>query len=498
VKFTVTSLEKFGNSLHVNTKDRVIKDNLLFEEGDKVKPFELADNERILRQLSFIRDARITVVPSTEDDRVDILVITRDVFSLGFNINARAADDIAFSIFDRNLFGNGWEFRNTFRHRSKNEQKIDYEGLFDVFNIRGSFIGMSLKYIYTNDQKQGWVRFYRNYLTPETKYAGGIDFISTIFKDELQDFKSVLYSSNTYDLWLGRSILIGGLESRRTIKIGVRHLRKTFDERPVVFADSNFAYHNQNLYLANLIFDKREYFTSSMVLGFGITEDIPTGYSYEFTAGFSEEEFKDRPYIGLDVRIASWFDNFGYFAFGSQASTYINQEKAEDGLLRFTFRYFSPLMDGGRYKFRHFLYSDYFTGINRFNNSRIDIRDEDGIRGLSHDGLDGIERLVVRIESVTFTPWNLVGFQFSMLGFVDLGWISDQKGLISENHFSSALGVGCRIRNEGLVFQTINLRFAFFPNSPEGVNNYSFDISTSEPTLFTSFSKGKPRVIPFE
>ena len=498
VEFTITRFEEFGNSLHTNTRDWVIKNNLLFEEGDEVRPYELADNERILRQLSFIRDARIMVVPRKEDDKVDILIITRDVFSLGINFNARAVDDLAISIFDRNLFGNGWEFRNTVRFRSEFEQKVDYEGLFDMMNIRGSFIGMSLKYIYAHDQTQGWIRFYRDYLTPETRYAGGIDFINTKVNDELQDFKSILYSSNTYDLWLGRSFLIGGLESRRTIKLGVRYFRKTFDERPVVLVDSNFSFHTKKLYLANIIFDKREYLTSSMILGFGITEDIPTGYSYEFMAGFSDEEFKDRPYIGLDVRIASWFDNFGYLAFGTQTATYINREKAEDGLLRFTFRYFSPLMDGERYKFRHFLDLDYFTGINRFNNSRIDIRDEDGIRGLSHDGLDGIERLVVRVESVAFTPWNVIGFQFSMLGFLDLGWISDQKGLMLKDHFSSAIGVGCRIRNEGLVLQTINLRFAYYPNSPQGVQNYSFDISTSEPTLFTSFSRGKPRVIPFE
>jgi hypothetical protein len=498
VEFTITRLEEFGNSLHTNTKDRVIKDNLLFNEGDELRPYELADNERILRQLSFIRDARIMVIPREEDERVDILVITRDVFSLGLNVNARAVDDVAISIFDRNLFGNGWEFRNTFRFRSEYDQKVDYEGLFDVVNIRGSFIGMSLKYIYAHDQTQGWIRFYRDYLTPETKYAGGVDFIKTTVRDELKDFKSVAYTSNNYDLWLGRSFLIGGLESRRTIKIGARYLRKTFDERPVVLADSNFSFHTQNLYLANLIFDKREYFTSNMILGFGITEDVPTGYAYEFTAGFSDEEYKDRAYIGLDVRMASWFDNFGYLGFLSQAATFINQEKSEDGLLHFGLQYFSPLMGSGRYKFRHFVSSDYFTGINRFNNSTINIRDEEGIRGLSYDDLDGKERLVVSIESVAFTPWNLIGFQFSMLGFIDLGWINKDKGLLSDHHFSSAIGVGCRIRNEGLVLQTINLRLAYYPNAPEGVDSYSFKLSTSEPTLFSPFSSGKPRIIPFE
>ena len=138
LQFTVSKIDKFGNSLHIDTKDWVIYNNLLFKEGDKIQPFELADNERILRQLSFIRDARILVVPRTEDDKVDILVITRDVFSLGVSIKPRDIDDIAVSVYERNLFGNGWEFRNTFRFRSEFDQKMDYEGKFDVNNIKGS------------------------------------------------------------------------------------------------------------------------------------------------------------------------------------------------------------------------------------------------------------------------------------------------------------------------------------------------------------------------
>ena len=112
--------------------------------------------------------------------------------------------------------------------------------------------------------------------------------------------------------------------------------------------------------------------------------------------------------------------------------------------------------------------------------------------------MDGKERFVINLTSVAFTPWNLIGFQFSMLAFADFGWISIDKGLFGENNFSSAIGIGCSIRNEGLVLQTLNLRFAYYPNTPEGVDNYSFKISTSDPTLFTIFRGAKPRTIPFE
>ncbi len=136
----ISDIEKFGNSMHSNTNDWVIFENLLFREGDEVQPIQIADNERILRRLPFIRDARILIIPRKEDEQVDVLILTRDVFSIGASLNIRTQNDIALSVYDRNLFGNGWEFRNTFRHRSDKDPSFGYEGIFDVRNIMGTFI----------------------------------------------------------------------------------------------------------------------------------------------------------------------------------------------------------------------------------------------------------------------------------------------------------------------------------------------------------------------
>ena len=499
LKLLITPTEQFANSLHINTKDWVIFNNLLFKEGDVINPYQLADNERILRRLPFIRDARILVIPREDEDNVDILVVTRDIFSLGLNINVRTANDITFGVLEKNLLGIGWEFRNTFRHRSQLDHKLDYEGVIDINNIKGSFIGMTFKYLSAHDVNQRLLRFYKYYLTPETRYAGGIDYIRTKLKDEFQNYQAVTSIQNTYDFWLGRSFLIGGLESRKSVKLGIRYFSKTYDKRPLVLADSNYAYHTQKLYLANLILDRRKYLNSSMIFGFGITEDIPTGYICELTGGFSNEEFKDRSYIGFHFSFASWFDEIGYMAFTARAAAFMHQHRAEDGMIGLSYLYFSPLTDIGNYEFRNFFSVNYITGLNRVNDKFINIRDKNGIRGLSNDRMDGIEYLVLNLESTAFTPWNLVGFQFALFTFADLGWISSDKGLWSEGNFSSAFGFGCRFRNEGLVFQTVTLRLAYFPNVPPDGNHFGYDIDkSSDPMLFRQFSRGKPAVLPFE
>ncbi len=70
------------NSTHVNTNEKIIRKNLLFAAGDTISPLILSDNERILRQLPYIDDARIIVVP-VSDEEADIIVVTKDVYSIG-------------------------------------------------------------------------------------------------------------------------------------------------------------------------------------------------------------------------------------------------------------------------------------------------------------------------------------------------------------------------------------------------------------------------------
>ena len=56
------------NNTHKNTNERIIRKNMLFSAGDTISPLTLSDNERILRELPFIDDARIIVVPVSEDE----------------------------------------------------------------------------------------------------------------------------------------------------------------------------------------------------------------------------------------------------------------------------------------------------------------------------------------------------------------------------------------------------------------------------------------------
>jgi len=64
---------RFANKLHVQTREDIIRQELLFASGDTLDPKILAETERNLRNLIFIRDAKIETIPG-DKGTVDVRV----------------------------------------------------------------------------------------------------------------------------------------------------------------------------------------------------------------------------------------------------------------------------------------------------------------------------------------------------------------------------------------------------------------------------------------
>ena len=104
-------LFRWINTLHVKTRDRVIREDLLFGEGDPYSRRLLEESERILRTRDYLHDAEIEPV-RYRDGEVDVEVRTRDVWTVtggvGFG-RSGGENDVTFSLRDENFFGTGKE-----------------------------------------------------------------------------------------------------------------------------------------------------------------------------------------------------------------------------------------------------------------------------------------------------------------------------------------------------------------------------------------------------
>jgi hypothetical protein len=102
-------LYRLADRLHVRTKPSTIRAQLLFRSGDRYSAQMLAETERNLRKLVFIYDAKVFPVRYA-DGKVDIKVITRDVWTLDPSISfgrSGGVNSTSYSLQEENLFGWG-------------------------------------------------------------------------------------------------------------------------------------------------------------------------------------------------------------------------------------------------------------------------------------------------------------------------------------------------------------------------------------------------------
>lgn len=86
---------KLAEKVHTYTKESVLRNNLFIKENTPLNSFKTADNERYLRSLDFIQDARIIIKDiSLTDDSVDLLVITKDLFNISADGASNGFDHI--------------------------------------------------------------------------------------------------------------------------------------------------------------------------------------------------------------------------------------------------------------------------------------------------------------------------------------------------------------------------------------------------------------------
>ena len=107
-----------ANKLHIETRESIIRRELLFAEGDPADPDVLYESERNLRRLNFLHDnTRIETVPR-DDGRVDVIVRTRDVWTTRPSVSLRREGNETtgrFSFVEDNFMGFGKRLGASYR-----------------------------------------------------------------------------------------------------------------------------------------------------------------------------------------------------------------------------------------------------------------------------------------------------------------------------------------------------------------------------------------------
>jgi hypothetical protein len=504
---TRSTIENVGNKLHISTREKIISNYIIFSEGDRLNPSVISDNERIIRKLSFIEDARIFVVQIPESpEYVDILVLVKDAFSIGLGLEILDLDVGNIKLFENNLAGLGHELHANFSWDGSKDPWYGREYYYIINNLAGSFIDSKIRYAKIFDKETINVNFDRPFLTPGTKYAGAVLYEHTSKISNIDYFDTLTVPTrinyDLIDLWTGRAFSLNSIKrysgSRTNFVIATHIQKRYYYKRPEVTEHTFYNYHNKILWLSSISLTQQQFFRSNLILNFGRTEDIPHGSMVSFTFGPEFGEFERRFYFGFSLSRGGLVLNQGYLYAKAELGGFTNSAKYPDqGVLHLQSNYFSNLFIVNRFKFRQFIYFDYMNGIQRFSDEYISIEDKTGIRGYDNDFAKGTQRAVANYEIVAFSPYYFYGFRFVFFGFMDFGLITFSEPLLSSN-LHTGIGFGIRIKNERLTFETIQIRLGYYPSLPHYEFPLAIDISGERKFNPQDFYVSQPEVIGFK
>jgi hypothetical protein len=493
-------IENILNKTHFNTNENIIRKNLLMEEGDTISPLILSDNERILRELSFIDDARILVVP-VSDEEADLVVLTKDVYSLGASYTYRGLNRGSVSVFEKNIFGVGHEIGFDIPFDTKISNSPGFGMHYLVNNMWKSFVNLNLFFSDGLGKTTYGFNLNRNLVSSTTKYAGGISVMQMYTTEDLDTLPvPAPLKYNLQDYWISRSFLINKEKVSRII-LGVRYTNNNVFDRPFILPDSYYNIQRYRMFLASAAYSVQKYYKTNLIYSFGRTEDIPYGGLLRVTVGSEYNEFnqfRDRKYIGIEIATGKSINGLGYFYNSVGFASFLNGDQPRQGLFSAKMNYFSNLLQVGRGKLRNFVYIDYTRGFDRNTDEYLGFRKGNGFSGFRNDSVSGTQRLSVSLESVLFSRVNLVGFRFAFFGFTDFAFLSGSNEVIGNGYSLTSLGIGIRIRNDNMVFNTLQLRFSFYPNPPY-YSDISHVIVSGEQLLKPSnFDSGAPSILQFK
>lgn len=160
------------NKLHINTRPKVVRAQLLFSEGEPVNVKQIQESERILRKRDYLTNAYIIPVTVCAND-VDVMVVTQDAWALEpqFSVSKESeGTESGFAIADGNILGTGNSL--TIGYEETNERSlISYD--FSNPHIFNSQIATKLYYADTSDGRDTIVDISHPFYSLETPWAAG-------------------------------------------------------------------------------------------------------------------------------------------------------------------------------------------------------------------------------------------------------------------------------------------------------------------------------------
>src|SRR5690554_4372354 len=499
--------EKAGNNLHVNTRNRTVRNLLLFKKHQLLDSVKVKESERLVRSQRYIRRVRVEPVMLSEtSDSVDIHIRVLDSWSL-IPQGSISTSKMNLELSERNFLGLGHTFRNDFQQRF-DDSRSAYGGRYIIPNIRNTYINSA--FVYDIDVDQNSIKsaeIGRTFFSPLTKWAGRIYLDERFWRDSLPDnigeFAMQNFKSRTQEYWIGRAFNLSNsnTESDRTLNLvsTLGYYNVAFSEKPNNLYDSIGYFSNSQTYLASIGLTSRKYIQDKYLFEYDRTEDVAIGKVYSITGCFQDKNNKRRIYLGMKYSFGNYY-NFGYFGSDFEAGTFFNKGDTEQGVIRVRAVYFTKLHQIGNWYFRQFIKPEIAFGFDRelIIKDQFHLAGTNGIEGFNNRLL-GTQKALLYLQTQSYAPGIWYGFRFSHFLNFTLGMIGGKNNSLFENRLYSKIGLGVLISNDFLVFNQFQISVAYYPTIPfEGENIFKFNSFNNDDFNLQNFRIEQSELIKLE
>jgi hypothetical protein len=509
-------LINLANRLHYDSREWVIRQSLFFRQNSILNPYTLADNERYLRSLPFIQDARLNIVNTMfSGDSVDIMVVTKDVFEYGFNLSRLTTSSFAARVYNNDLFGAGQALQVGVLWRNDYNPNWNTEVRYTKYNISGSFVDGSIGYSTLNNfvrldtnvyEGSYYVSLSRPLYRTRAQLVGGLSFAKN-HSINIYNLSDDLYRNYRYavsDVWAGYNFRNqfrkdGTQRSQPNLAILVRNYNLHFSRKPLQEAYVNDPYYNnRSFWLGQFVIFRQQFFKTHHFFGYGRTEDIPLGYTIALSGGKENWIGRKRLYAGIEVEKFWPVKNGSLFLTQLGIGNFWQHKTAEDAVIHGGINYYSRLIKLKKSYLRQFNTIDYIISPNNHFYKPLNINYDNGIWGYQDTRINGYQRLNLRSETVYYSSLKIYGFKFNFFGSYQGSLITANSESIFKSKLYSGLGIGARVRNENLPLNTLKFAVNFYPSPPAGVKPIWFEITTVTDFRFNISSLKAPAFVNFQ
>jgi outer membrane protein assembly factor BamA len=476
-------LYRTANKLHINTRERVVREQLLFKSGEPYVQRMVKESERILRANDYMYDAWIRPV-AYDGKTVDLEVRTRDTWTLNPGINygrQGGANSSSIALEEKNLLGNGQKLAFGWTN-DVDRESYDFE-FFDP-HFLSSWTRFGLVYSDADDGSTKALRLDRPFYSLDTRKAGGVNLFDSIREEpryaygkEVGKFQNDEQLADLYygwsagwkDGWVRRWTAGVTYHRNRYAEVAGESLGGPLPE------DIELTYPWLGFDLIQDVFQER---TNQDQIE--RTEDVLLGLRAGARVGYASESLgSDREALMLSAYAQNGWD------FGNERSLFVTSTasgRVENAGLRN-----AVLAAEARYYARTSEKTKFFATVNGAISEELDadqqlvLGGEEGLRGYPLRYQAGTSKALLTLEERYYTDWYPFRlFHVAGAAFFDMGrtWGTDVTGATSDGLLKD-VGIGLRLGSSRSAFgNVIHVDLAFPLDGGDNVDSVQFVVET--------------------